>query len=78
MDDRKRLGHAIMKNKTQKRANIDCRCKKGKCRWTSHGKPNLTLSGKKLVTLSHFVKTTFIYSVPMRGKRRVETYSQAN
>lgn len=44
MDDRKRLGHAIMKNKTQKRANIDCRCKKGKCRWTSHGKPNLTLS----------------------------------
>lgn len=57
MDDRKRLGHAIMKNKTQKRANIDCRCKKGKCRWTSHGKPNLTLSGKTSPFIESFVLT---------------------
>jgi len=47
LDDRKRIAHAILKGKTQKRANIDCRCKKGKCRWTSHGKPNLSLGGFK-------------------------------
>ena len=51
MDDRLRVAHNIIKDKngkkkTQKRANIDCRCKKGNCQWTSHNKAGLALDGE--------------------------------
>lgn len=43
MDDRLRVHHNIIhpngdKGKTQKRLNIDCRCKNGDCKWQSHGR----------------------------------------
>lgn len=52
IDDRLRVAHNIIKDKsgkkkTQKRANIDCRCKKGNCQWTSHNKAGLALDGFK-------------------------------
>jgi hypothetical protein len=43
-DDRKKLDHEIFSTE-QKRANIDCRCKRGECLWTSHGHQDIPLNG---------------------------------
>lgn len=51
-ENNKRLKNSIMPGtnkmgeKTQKRANIKCRCRKGVCKWASHGVFGVDLSGK--------------------------------
>ena len=45
IDDRKKVNHNIF-SRSQKHANIDCRCKKGNCTWTTHGKADINLKGK--------------------------------
>ena len=54
LDDRKKVDHNVL-SRTQKRANIDCRCKKGDCSWTTHGKTDIALKGKIRQKLSEFV-----------------------
>lgn len=44
IDDRKKVAHEVF-GRTQKRANIDCRCKKGNCSWTTHGERDINLNG---------------------------------
>ena len=45
IDDRKKVNHNVF-SRSQKHANIDCRCKKGDCSWTTHGKTDINLKGK--------------------------------
>lgn len=45
IDDRKKVNHNIF-SRSQKHANIDCRCKKGDCTWTTHGKTDINLKGQ--------------------------------
>ena len=54
LDDRKKVDHNVL-SRTQKRANIDCRCKKGDCSWTTHGKTDIALKGKIRQNPSEFV-----------------------
>jgi hypothetical protein len=46
LDDRKKVNHDVF-SRSQKRANIDCRCKKGNCTWTTHGNTDINLKGFK-------------------------------
>jgi hypothetical protein len=44
IDDRQKVIHNMFNGRSQKKANIDCRCKKDGCKWTSHGKKAMWLN----------------------------------